>query len=129
MANTSTYRFEMLDVRNFGRRVRDVRLQLGLTQRQVADAVGVSEATVIGRIERGQQIPRLDTAVAIARVLKVGLGDLLQGHPKTEGESQVRAPADHGRRQIAQSRLETAANRLSAEQLEHLASMVESMIP
>ncbi len=52
-------------------RVRELRLELGWTQQQLGEAVGVSRQS-INSIERGRYVPSLPLALAIARVF---------GHP------------------------------------------------
>lgn len=50
--------------------LREMREAAGLTQRQLADLVGVTDQT-ISNLERGVTKPTLDTARALARVLGV----------------------------------------------------------
>jgi len=56
--------------RGLGGRVRALRRQRGWTQHQLAEAPGVSRAT-IARIEAGDSNPDLDTLGMIARALGV----------------------------------------------------------
>ena len=51
-----------------GARMRDRRLRAGLTQRQVAGGVDVSES-VVAHWERGAQLPKVERVAALARVL------------------------------------------------------------
>lgn len=48
------------------------RVQLGLTQKQVAEKTGLKQSA-IARMERLQSIPRLDTVVRVAQALGVSL--------------------------------------------------------
>lgn len=52
------------------------RLRADLTQQQLADAAHLEQSTV-SRIERGEQVPSLTTALAIAAALGCHLSDLL----------------------------------------------------
>lgn len=66
----------MKDV-NVGANIRQYREGLSMTQQQLAEAVGTT-ITQIGRYERNEQDPTATKLIAIARVLKVDPGDLLQ---------------------------------------------------
>ena len=55
----------------------------GLTQRQLADLVGVTDQT-ISNIERGVTTPTLDTARALARVLGIAVEGLFGPEEPTE---------------------------------------------
>ena len=53
---------------DFGRRVRERRRQLGLSQSALADVVGVNRR-VIGELERGKPSVQLGIALRVAEVL------------------------------------------------------------
>ncbi len=55
--------------------VRDLRTERGLTQADLADAIGVTRQTVIA-IEQGKYSPSLEMAFQIARELGVALTDV-----------------------------------------------------
>lgn len=61
-----------------GRRVRRKRRELGLTQEQLAEQVGLS-TSFIGFIERGEKAPSLDTMAKLADVLDMTLDYLVCG--------------------------------------------------
>lgn len=65
-----------------GEQVRIYRLRLGLTQERLAHLVGRSERWLI-EVERGEVDPRLSDALALARVLRVGVVDLT-GEPAVQ---------------------------------------------
>jgi transcriptional regulator with XRE-family HTH domain len=65
---------ELLD--QVGRRIQRLRLERGLTQRQLAEAVGV-EPESVSRAETGSISFSLTNLSEVARVLCVGLGDLV----------------------------------------------------
>lgn len=58
-----------------GKRMREARAALHLTQQQVADAAKTSRETV-NRAENGQHVPEAEALARIARVLDVPLGSL-----------------------------------------------------
>lgn len=62
----------------FGRRVRQLRIEHGLTQEELAEAAGL-HPTFVSNVERGYRVPTLPTVLRLANGLKVNLGDLLAG--------------------------------------------------
>lgn len=62
----------------FGERVREARQLLGLTQRQLGNAVGL-DASAISRLEQGSRAIRLGEAAHIAKALKTDIRQLLYG--------------------------------------------------
>lgn len=62
----------------FARRMKAERKAAGMTATALAKAAGVNCGTIL-RIESGEGGPHLDTAVAVARVLGIGLDWLLDG--------------------------------------------------
>jgi XRE family transcriptional regulator, regulator of sulfur utilization len=60
----------------FGRRLRELREREGLTQDQLAKHSGL-QASVVGRLDRGEHEPRLSSVLAVARGLGVSPGELL----------------------------------------------------
>jgi transcriptional regulator with XRE-family HTH domain len=62
----------------FGRRLREVRQEQGMSQDVLARGTGV-HSTAIGRFERGDREPRLGSILRIARGLRVKPGVLLDG--------------------------------------------------
>lgn len=60
----------------FGKRLREVRREHGMSQDQLADRAGV-HATVIGRMERGLREPRVTTVLRLAQGLSVQPGTLM----------------------------------------------------
>ena len=61
----------------FGNNVLQVRKDRGLSRDELAELMGTS-APVIGRYERGDMVPSVDTATKIANILEVSL-DFLVG--------------------------------------------------
>jgi transcriptional regulator with XRE-family HTH domain len=59
----------------FGKRVREIRERMGLTQEQLADRSGLHR-TYIGGIERGERNPSVVNVVRIAEALGVRVGEL-----------------------------------------------------
>lgn len=64
----------------FGRRVRRLREEQGLSQENLADRCGV-HWTFLGQVERGQRSIRLDNILRIAYGLSVAPGMLLDDLP------------------------------------------------
>ena len=61
---------------DLGRRIREERLKLNLTQEKLSEAISVS-TTYIGQIERGERCPTLDTLINISNSLGVSIDYLL----------------------------------------------------
>lgn len=59
-----------MDYKDLGARVRAMRRQMGLTQEQLAEKVGIS-ASFLGHIERGTRVASLETLVALCNELHV----------------------------------------------------------
>ncbi len=58
-------------------RLREIRLMRGMTQEELARAVGVSRQT-INYIERGKYKPSVMLALKLSEILKVGVEELFE---------------------------------------------------
>ncbi len=74
---------------DFGKRIREERLKLGLTQERLAEDVNLSTA-YIGQIERGERTPTLENIVAIANRLGVTVDYLLSDSVNSNGENELK---------------------------------------
>lgn len=73
-----------------GANVREMRTHIGLTQRRLADLAGLSSAEV-GAVERGERVPRADTAFRLAGALGVNVDKLffcIAWLPRGEGPGE-----------------------------------------
>ncbi len=61
----------------FGKRVRERRLALGLTQQELADRAGLHRS-YIGQIEMGKRNVTLKSAARIAEALQLDIASLLE---------------------------------------------------
>ena len=59
----------MIDYKDFGQRVRDLRRKQDLTQEELAEKIDLS-ASFLGHIERGSRIASLETLVALCNALQ-----------------------------------------------------------
>jgi transcriptional regulator with XRE-family HTH domain len=66
-----------MDYMFLGKRVREERLKLNLTQEKLAESVDISDS-YLGQIERGERSVTLDTLIRIANRLGVTIDYLLQ---------------------------------------------------
>lgn len=66
----------MVDYKDIGRRIRSIRLDRGITQEQLAEAVGVG-VTHISHIETGSGIPSLQVFIDIINALNCSADELL----------------------------------------------------
>lgn len=60
-----------------GRRIKRIRVERGLTQKELASKVGI-DFTYIGKIERGEQLPSLKILLKIADALSLPFGCFLE---------------------------------------------------
>lgn len=74
-----------MDYTQLGKRIREERLALNLTQESLAERVDVSDA-YIGQIERGQRSLSLETLVKLAKRLGVTVDYLLQESVKADDQ-------------------------------------------
>jgi putative transcriptional regulator len=58
-----------------GNRVKELRGGLGMTQAQLAEAVGVARVSIVA-IETGRFLPTIETALLISKALKVPVEDI-----------------------------------------------------
>lgn len=72
----------------FGRNLRRLRTERNLSQKDIADAVGVQQA-MISNIEGGDRRPSFATATAIAAFLNVTVDEMSREH-----EAAIPAAAD-----------------------------------
>ncbi len=79
----------MADENIIGQHIKEMRLKKGLTQKQFADSIGITGASVMN-YEKGVKLPPLDTILKMSKVLEVSLdwicgrdNDTLMNPPKT----------------------------------------------
>lgn len=74
----------------FSEKIFELRKKRGITQREVADAVGITAAS-ISAYEKGAKIPPLDTAIAVAKYFGVSLDYLcgLQDGDAIKGQNDL----------------------------------------
>jgi transcriptional regulator with XRE-family HTH domain len=70
--------FEKQVAEAFGKRVRELRLEKGMTQEQLAEAAGL-HPTFISNVERGYRVPTIVTLLKLAKGLDVDPADLVAG--------------------------------------------------
>jgi len=73
--------------RQFGKRVRELRMARALSQEELADKAGVHR-TYMGGIERGERNPSLKNIAAIADGLGVSLSELFSFSSSRGGKPQ-----------------------------------------
>jgi transcriptional regulator with XRE-family HTH domain len=66
-----------MDYHQLGKRIREERHKLNLTQEKIAESIDISDS-YIGQIERGERSLTLDTLVRLANKLGVTIDYLLQ---------------------------------------------------
>jgi transcriptional regulator with XRE-family HTH domain len=71
---------ELMNMREFGVRLTQFRVRLKLSITQLANLIGV-DYMQISRYEKGKSLPSLESAVRLAKVLKVSLDELTGNEP------------------------------------------------
>lgn len=74
-------KYHCVDYKLFGKQVRNFRLKLKLTQRELSEMMDCNE-TYISKIETGKAIPTLEFTCLLAQCLNVGIDTLVQNTPK-----------------------------------------------
>lgn len=72
----------------FGENLKRVRADVGLSQEEVGIRAGLHR-TEIGLLERGERIPRIDTAIKLASAVGASIDHLLTGIEWRPGSSQA----------------------------------------
>ena len=76
----------------FGDKIRKIRERKGITLKEVAAKISVSES-LVSQIERNKVSPSVDTLIAIADVLNIDLEYLFKDYKKQKGLSIIREDA------------------------------------
>lgn len=102
----------------FGRRLKALRKQRGLTQERLAELVDRS-VDAISNIERGLSLPGYETLGRLAETLEVPLSDLSDWFKEADHPDPERAQLEATASQIIRS-LDNLALRIAVEQLQAL---------
>lgn len=78
-----------MDFEKLGKRVREERLKLRLTQEELSEKVGIS-SNFLGQIERGDRKLSVDTLVSLANALEVSVNYLLSDSLEFSADSVVK---------------------------------------
>lgn len=101
----------------FGERVRESRIRAGMTQRQLAEQVGL-DASAISRLEQGGRAIRLGEAVLIADAVKADVRQLVHGNLSDDPRLELYSASDELENATAQMRDATRAAEVSIEHLQ-----------
>jgi transcriptional regulator with XRE-family HTH domain len=74
----------------FGDNLRHARKDAGLSQEEAGIRASLHR-TEVGLLERGERIPRIDTAIKLAGAVSASLGELVAGIEWSPGTAQVGA--------------------------------------
>ena len=80
--------FDTEQVIAMGERIRDARTKSGLTQRQVADELGITSEMVI-RMEKGKSGCKTDHIFILCQLFKISADHLLYGKEETEEQYEI----------------------------------------
>ncbi|MEO6326068.1 MAG: helix-turn-helix transcriptional regulator [Thermoanaerobaculia bacterium] len=73
--------------KGFGLRLKKLRESRGLSQKQLSDLIG-ADVVQISRYERAQVLPALETAAALAHILRVSADELWLGVDATKPQQE-----------------------------------------
>lgn len=77
-----------MDYKSLGKRIREERLKLKLTQEQLAESIDISNS-YMGQIERGERSLTLETLIKLANRLSVTIDYLLQEYINLEDDNFI----------------------------------------
>lgn len=77
-----------MDYKFLGKRIREERIKLNLTQEQLAESVDISDS-YIGQIERGERNLTLDTLLRLVNRLGVTVDYLLQEYVSVDNDKYL----------------------------------------
>ena len=106
-----------MNYEQLGKRVREERLKLNLTQAQLAEAIDISD-TYMGQIERGERSLTLDTLIRLVNRLGITIDYLLKDYVETTDDNiinqlrQIVGPQSDKRKRMALDVLKTMFNHL-----------------
>lgn len=96
-------KYHCVDYKLFGKQVRNFRLKLKLTQRELSEMMDCNE-TYISKIETGKAIPTLEFTCLLAQCLNVGIDTLVQNTPK--GQKIAEDEYQHNKQQFSSQLLD-----------------------
>lgn len=100
-----------MDRKLLGRRIREERLRIGLTQEQIAEKINVS-TTYVGFIERGERSVTLEKLILLAECFQLPVDALLHDAP-------IQAPA------VRESQLKMLWGQATDEEQEMILSIIK----
>ena len=71
-----------IDYSTIGKRIKSRREALGMTQRKLADSVGVS-SSFIGHLERAEKVPSVETLARLCAAMDMSMDYLLFGKKRS----------------------------------------------
>lgn len=95
-----------------GKQIRKQRLALGLTQEQLAEAIGVS-TSYVGHIERGTRKASIDTLVEIANAMNVSADFLLSSNLNMVHQGMISNNLTQNQKVVLKEILETLQDNLN----------------
>ena len=94
--------FPVIDLEATGRNILRLRVERNLTIREVQTYFGFEEPTAIYRWQRGENLPSLDNVVALSKLFRVTVEEILV--LKTPGESGEKGSAPLGVKRVKKFR-------------------------
>jgi len=108
---------------SFGLRVHEARAAAGLSQRELARALGLRSAVAVGDWERGKAFPKFETFLRLCEVLNRPPAFFLEGYTASPGDDDPREALERLEQRMQQRHLELL------HRLEQLPAEVSGCLP
>lgn len=109
--------------KSFGLRVHEARTSAGLSQRELARALGLRSAVAVGDWERGKAFPKFETFLRLCEVLNRPPAFFLEGYTEAPGEADPFQALERLEQRMQQRHLELL------HRLEQLPAEVSGCLP
>jgi len=84
--------FPTIDVKATGARIRQLRMERGLTIRDVSEYMGFSTDQAVCKWQRGDSLPSLDNLYALSKLYETTMEDILVGYGEMSSRFLLRNP-------------------------------------
>ena len=83
--------FPIIDMEATGKNIQQLRMERGLTVREVQEFFGFEEPSAIYMWQRGQNLPSVDNLFALSKLFEVQMEDILIPHTPNDADGKRNA--------------------------------------